>query len=119
MDFMPVHKAHTLEAMLNEFRILVSQGKIVVDPKCSMLIHCLENAVWTDKRDKLDKDVVAHHFDHLMALVYLTRMIDWEANPIPRDFMIDNVRVIELNFDKTKAEGKSARALETAFGKKR
>jgi hypothetical protein len=115
MSFVPVEKAHTLDAMLNEFRILVNNGKIVVDPKCQLTIHCLENAVWTDKRDKLDQDVLAHHFDHLMALVYLTRMVDWEANPIPPDFMVDGVRVIDLNFDKTKASNGSGKALETAF----
>lgn len=119
MNFMPVEKAHTLEAMLQEFRILVMQGKIVVDPKCQLTIHCLENAVWDTHRKKLDQDVVAHHFDHLMALVYLTRMIDWSANPIPRDFMVDNVRVIELNFDKPKAQGKSAKSMEHAFGRRR
>jgi hypothetical protein len=100
MGFVPVQKAHTLEAMLNEFRFLVSQGKIVVAPTCQMLIHDLETAVWTEKRDKLDQDVFSHHFDHLMALVYLTRVLDMNTNPIPRDFMIDNVRVIEVDFDK-------------------
>jgi hypothetical protein len=119
MNFFPVEKAHTLEAMLNEFRVLVGQGKIVVSPKCQMLIHCLENAVWDDNRRKLDQDAFAHHFDHLMALVYLTRMIDWQANPIPKDFMVDGVRVVEINFDKTKAEGKSAQSLVAAFGKRR
>lgn len=119
MSFMPVEKAHTLDAMLQEFRILVMRGKIVVDPKCSLTIHCLENGVWTDKHDKLDQDVLAHHFDHLMALVYMARMIDWEANPIPKDFMIDGMRVIELNFDKTKVDGNAARSLESAFGSRR
>ena len=118
MNVVPVEKAHTLDAMLQEFRILVMQGKIVVSPKCSMLIHCLENGIWDDKRAKLDQDVLAHHFDHLMALVYLTRMIDWHSNPIPKDFMIDNVRVIELNFDSSKATG-SGQALEKAFVGKR
>jgi hypothetical protein len=119
MNFVPVEKAHTLEAMLNEFRILVSQGKIIVSPKCQMLIHDLETAVWTDKRDKLDQDVFAHHFDHLMASVYLTRVLDMNTNPIPKDFMIDGVRVIEVNFDKTKADGPSAKSMEAAFGRKR
>lgn len=119
MEFVPVQKAHTLEAMLNEFRILVSQGKIVVDPKCRMLIHDLETAVWTDKRDKLDQDIFAHHFDHLMALVYLTRVLDVSTNPIPSDFMIDNVRVIEMNFDKKTAKTESGKALEMAFARRR
>lgn len=116
MNFIPVIKSHTLDAMLNEFRILVSQGKIVVSPTCQLLIHCLETAVWTDKRDKLDQDVFAHHFDHLMAAVYLTRMINWNENPIPKDFMIDNVRVLDLNFDKKSlARTSSGKALEGAF----
>lgn len=118
MSFVPVEKAHTLEAMLNEFRVLVAQGKVVVNPSCQMTIHCLETAVWTDRRDKLDQDIYAHHFDHLMALVYLTRVLDMNTNPIPRDFMIDNVRVIEVNFDKSKAEGQSARGMEKAFSRR-
>lgn len=118
MNFTPVQKAHTLDAMINEFRILVAQGKIVVRPNCQLTIHCLENAVWDDKRTKLDQDVLAHHFDHLMSLIYLTRMINWQANPIPADFMIDNVRILDLNFDKhpKSASNKSARTLEAAFG---
>jgi hypothetical protein len=119
MSFVPVQKAHTLEAMLNEFRVMVAGGKIVVSPKCQMLIHDLETAVWTDDRKKLDQDVFSHHFDHLMALVYLTRVLDVNVNPIPRDFMIDNVRVIDLNFDKPKAHGQSAQSLEAVFGVKR
>jgi len=114
MGFVPVQKAHTLEAMLNEFRVMVSQGKLMVDPKCLMTIHDLETAVWTDRRDKLDQDIFSHHFDHLMALVYLTRTLDVNTNPIPRDFMIDNVRVIEIDWDNKKAQG-SAAQLEKAF----
>lgn len=119
MSFVPVQKGDTLDAMLQEFRVLVMKGKIVVSPKCSLLIYCLENGAWNDKRDKLDNDILAHHFDHLMAAVYLARMVDWEVNPIPKDYMLDNVRVIDINFDKTKAEGNSARALEGAFKGKR
>lgn len=121
MGFIPVEKAHTLDAMMNEFRVLVAGGKIVISPKCQMLIHCLENAIWEDenKRNKLAQDVFAHHFDHLMALVYLTRVLDVATNPIPKDYMIDGVRVTEINFDKTKAQGESAKALENAFGRGR
>lgn len=116
MSFVPVEKAQTLEAMINEFRILVAGGKIKVSPRCPMLIHSLENGIWDRKRQKLDRDAVGRHFDHLMAAIYLSRMVDWEANPIPKDYLIDNVRVIEVNFDGNKADGKSAKAMERAFG---
>lgn len=119
MSFMPVKKADTLDAMLQEFRILVMRGKIVVNPKCALTIHCLENGIWDDKHSKLDQDILAHHFDHLMALVYLTRHVDWDSNPIPKDFMVDNVRVMEINFDNKDKDGsttQSGHALAQAFG---
>jgi hypothetical protein len=118
MQFVPVEKAHTLRAMLNEFRVLVAGGKVVIRPECQMTIHNLENAVWDDNRKKLDQDIFAHHFDHLMALVYLTRIWDQSTNPIPADFMIDGVRVLDLNFDKVGAKAKTegGKALQEAFG---
>ena len=116
MEFIPVEKAHTLEAMLNEFRVMVSQGKIVIRPECQMTLHNLDNAVWDENRKKLDKDIFAHHFDHLMALIYLTRTWDQSSNPIPEDFMIDGVRVVNLDWDKNlKAKNSSGQALSEAF----
>lgn len=115
MNFVPVHKENSLEAMLNQFRVLVNQGKIWVSPKCPLTSHCLANAIWDDKRDKLDQDVYARHFDHLMALVYMTRMVDWTTNPIPSDVSIDGVRVIDLDFDRHNGKSEEARAFEEAY----
>ena len=115
MNFVPVHKAHTLEAMLNQFRMEVNRGGIIVSPKCPLTVHCLANAVWDDKREKLDQDVYARHFDHLMQLVYMARMMDVTTNPIPPDYMIDGVRVIDLNFDKPNTKSSDAKAFEEAF----
>lgn len=116
MAFVPVPKLNSLEAMLNEFRTLVSQGKVVVDPKAVMTVHNLGTAVWNLSRTKLDQDVLAHHFDHLMSLVYLTRVLMPEINPIPPDYQVDGVRVIDLNFDRKQNLTDSARSLEGAFG---
>lgn len=118
MSFVPVHKENSLEAMLNQFRVLVNQGKILVSPKCPLTVHCLANAIWDEARKKLDQDVYARHFDHLMQLVYMTRMLDVATNPIPRDHMIDGVRVIDLNFDKNTNKSIDARALEAAFARR-
>jgi hypothetical protein len=115
MNFSPVHKLNSLEAMLNEFRILVSQGKVWVSPSCPMTMHCMGNAVWDDKRKKLEKDSVAHHFDHLMALVYGCRILDQSENPIPDNFVVDNINVINLNFEQNRLAGTSAGALQEAF----
>lgn len=119
MSFVPVQKEHTLEAMLNQFRVLVSQGKVVVSMKCPLTLHCLANAIWDQQRKKLDQDVFARHFDHLMQLVYMSRILDTASNPIPEDFMIDGTRVIDLNFDKPNTKTAGALAIEQAFTKRR
>ena len=119
MSFIPVHKADTLDAMLQQFRMLVHRGQILVNNRCPLTLHCLANGVWDDKRSKLDQDVFARHFDHLMQLVYMTRVLDMNTNPIPADYQIDGVRVIDLNFDKRRDnKSEAAIAIEGAFGKR-
>jgi hypothetical protein len=118
MNCVPVYKERSLEAMLNQFRMLVNQEKIEVGYQCPMLISNLKSAVWDKSRTALDKDPYNHHFDHLMALVYLTRGLVPNENPIPRDFGVDGTRIIDLNFDK-KLGSLSAQALEEAYNKGR
>jgi len=112
MSFTPVQKSDSLDAMIQQFRGNVQMGRIHVDPKCAFTTHCLQNAVWTEKRDKLDQDVFARHFDHLMALVYGDRMIDYNLNPIPADFMVDGVRVVNMDFNRKEQKSADAEALE-------
>jgi hypothetical protein len=114
LSCIPVYKEKSLEAMLNQFRMLVNDGKIEVSPTCAMTLSNLKTAVWDKTRVKLDKDAYNHHFDHLMALVYLTRGLVPSENPVPRDFGVDGTRIINLNFDKKK-ESLSAQALEEAY----
>ncbi len=115
MNCTPVYKEKSLEAMLNQFRILVNTEKIEVAPICPMTISNLKNAVWDKTRTKLDKDPYNHHFDHLMALVYLTRGLVPNENPIPKDFGIDGTRIIDLNFDKKGGLSVAAQAMQDAF----
>lgn len=115
MNVTPVYKEKSLEAMLNQFRILVNVGKIRVSPTAVMVISNLKNALWTKTRDKLDKDPFNHHFDHLMALVYLTRGLVQNDNPIPPNFGMDGNRVIDLNFDKQNTQSEAAKVMQQAF----
>lgn len=114
MNCTPVYKEKSLEAMLNQFRMLVGTEKIEVSPTCAMTISNLKSAVWDKQRIALDKDPYNHHFDHLMALVYLTRGLVPNDNPIPKNFGFDGMRVIDLDFDKKGASG-AAKALEDAY----
>lgn len=115
MSVVPVYKEKSLEAMLNQFRVLVNVGKIRVSPSAVMVISNLKNALWDKSRTKLDKDPFNHHFDHLMALVYLTRGLVQNDNPIPSDFGMDGNRVINLNFDKQNPQSEAAKVISEAF----
>lgn len=115
MNCTPVYKEKSLEAMLNQFRILVGTGKVEVVPTCPMTMSNLKSAVWDKTRTALDKDPFNHHFDHLMALVYLTRGLVPNDNPIPADFGVDGTRVISLDFDKKGGKSVAAQAMEDAY----
>jgi len=117
MNCTPVYKEKSLEAMLNQFRMLVAAEKVEVSPTCPMTLSNLKSAVWDKARMELDKDPYNHHFDHLMALVYLTRGLVPNENPIPKDFGVDGTRIIDLDFDKKGGKSLGAQALEEAYKK--
>jgi phage terminase large subunit len=78
----------TLEAMINELRIFIAEGRLVVHPRCKYLISNMEHGVWANSAaGKAHKDFakteVHGHFDGLSALNYLVRNLDTSTNPIP------------------------------------
>lgn len=83
LHFAPTNK-DTLEAMVNEVRLWVGQGRIRVSPKCEQLIGCLKYGVWDDKRKEWERSNTYGHFDALAALMYLIRNVDANTNPIPK-----------------------------------
>ena len=72
-----------LEAMINEVRLMVQAGQIIVHPRCKKLIGCLKYGVWNDKKKAFARSTLYGHFDHLAALVYLVRNLAKTTNPIP------------------------------------
>lgn len=95
LHFAPTNKDE-LQAMINEVRLWVGGGRIVVNPACTEVIGCLRYGIWNDKRDEFERfaeETDAHkalgHFDALAALVYLVRNVDVRTNPVPPDFKLD------------------------------
>lgn len=74
-----------LPAMVNEVRLLTKQGRLQVDPKCRMLIGCLQYGIYNGGKFKREfaRSKVYGHYDHLAALVYLVRNLDVHTNPVP------------------------------------
>lgn len=103
------HKLHyvatskdTLEAMVNQARLFVGAGRVLVNPRCKELIGCLRYGIWNEKRkdfkllpEESDAFKVYGHFDALAAFIYLVRNVNTTENPIPGDFKMthDNFHI--------------------------
>lgn len=85
LPFESADKGH-LEEMVNEVRLWVSQGKIIVHPRCRQALGSLRYGVWNPDRTRFDRSHVYGHYDAFAALMYLVRSIDRHTNPIPHDF---------------------------------
>lgn len=89
--YAPVKKTD-LDAMVNKLKILIKQGKIIVNPVCEQLIGCLKYAQWKSKEHigkELAKSKLYGHYDATMALVYMCRVLDTTTNPIPMLLNVD------------------------------
>lgn len=97
-DFSAMHGIHfratdkdELPAMINEVRLLVKQGRLLVHPSCEMLIGCLRYGIYNDKKQKREfaRSKIYGHYDWLASLVYLVRNLDTYSNPIPKSYGLD------------------------------
>lgn len=95
-DLNALHNVHfietnkeSLEAMVNELRVMVAAGRIEVHPRCKMLIGCLKYGVWDSKRKTFARSSSYGHFDHLAALIYKIRNLDRALNPVPATYGFD------------------------------
>lgn len=69
--------------MVNELRLWVNAGRLIVHPRCKYLIGCLENGIWDKSKKAFARSTTYGHFDGLAALCYLVRHVDTQTNPIP------------------------------------
>lgn len=82
LHFLPTSK-DTLEAMVNNARLWIKEGKVEIDPSCEQLIGCLSYGIWMESRRDFARSPVYGHFDALAAFIYLLRNINVSTNPIP------------------------------------
>jgi hypothetical protein len=81
----------SLDAMVNEVRMFVKSGRLIVDPSCKQLIGCLRHGIWKKSKTKREfgRSKTLGHMDALAALVYLIRNLDVNENPIPAELGIN------------------------------
>lgn len=85
LSFAPTNK-DTLEAMINEVRLMVQSGRIIINSKCRLTAGSLKYGVWDTKRTGFARSTTYGHFDCLAALIYLVRNLDTNSNPIPSTY---------------------------------
>lgn len=83
--FSPTDKGE-LEQMINEVRIWVNAGRIIIHPRCKQAIGCMRYGLWDDQRRKFERSSSFGHFDALASIMYLVRNVDQRTNPIPFDY---------------------------------
>lgn len=93
MDFIPTAKDNK-QGQVNKLRMMLTQGQIIIDPKCENLIYHLEAARWNKHKTKFEhlkgvkeRGLKPNHCDALDALIYLARNVDLQRNPYPTDYM--------------------------------
>jgi hypothetical protein len=90
--FVPVSKKNGKEWMVNQLRQFVAAGKLVVNPRCKMLIASLEFGIWKRGRDEFERSEELGHYDFIDALVYLVAGLIpavQSVNPIPPLYKLD------------------------------
>lgn len=85
LPFVPTSK-DDLFAMVNELRLWVNSGRLILSPRCTYTIGCLESGVWDKQKREFARSATYGHFDGLAALCYLVRNVDTATNPIPPMF---------------------------------
>lgn len=83
LNFIPTNKDEKIAA-LNNMRLMIKDGMIIIHPRCTNLIFQLENATWKGTGNKTYSRSKEHgHFDLIDALSILCRNIQISRNPAP------------------------------------
>lgn len=75
------------EIALNNVRVLIAAKKIIINPRCRVLISHLEAGVWNKQKTSFARSGTKFgHFDAIDSLKYLVRNVDFNRNPFPAGY---------------------------------
>jgi hypothetical protein len=92
LPFIPVIKKSGKEYMVNQTRQFVKAGKLLINPRCKMLITSLEFGIWKKNRDDFERSAELGHYDFVDALIYLISGLIptiQNINPVPPLYQLD------------------------------
>lgn len=75
-------------AAINNLRVLIESDKLIINPRCKVLIRHLKNATWASNstKDTFARCPEGSHYDAVDACLYLVRSIDFRRNPYPKGY---------------------------------
>lgn len=76
---------HDKDASINRLRVMLSNKKIIINPRCVTLLRHLRNVRWKSSSNRRDFARTAEngHYDCVDALSYLISSIMYDKNPYP------------------------------------
>lgn len=114
----PVHKS-SKEAMINKLKVMFSENRIAIDPKCKLLITTLKSALWNKNRTDFERNNVIGHADAISSLIYGAISIHESSNPIPTIRTLDPNKDYHIDSNSSTNYNNSSRfdSLNKAFGR--
>lgn len=119
MYFLPTNKDN-LDAMVNEVRMFIKQGRLEVSPACTQLIGCLKHGIWSTSKTRREfaRSKTLGHMDALSALVYLIRNLNMQDNPVPANLGINTADYHVPKSTNTGTESEQINVLKKVFNRK-
>ncbi len=94
-DLMLLHGIHfnktrkdEKRAAINVLRMEIQNRRIIINPRCEILIKHLENGLWNKSKDEFQRSGDNGHYDFIDALVYLHRNVTRGSNPFPTGYQL-------------------------------
>ncbi len=85
LPFVSVSKME-LHAMVNRLNLLVNSGRVIVHPRCKLLVQTLKNGIWDKNREEFAySEIGLGHMDAIASLIYMNMAFEsyYNINPIP------------------------------------
>jgi hypothetical protein len=74
------------DTAINNLRLLLGNGKIIINPRCTTLIRHLKNGRWKPSKKEFARSQDNGHYDAIAAAYYLCRAVVFGRNPYPAGY---------------------------------
>jgi hypothetical protein len=108
LQFIATQKDNLVQ-QVDQVRVAVQQGRIIIHPRCKKLCSHLRHGVWKKVGALFGREDGFGHFDTIAALVYLWRNVQKRRNPMPKleRFVCADLRVTPDNDNRERARATS------------